>query len=168
VDLKKIDTLDLVAVGAGVVTLVLSLMPAYISATVSASDTNPFGDTVGSTGSESVWGTWGVIGVLLIVLVTVGVAVQAVAPTVLPDGVPYRLVALAVGGLGTVLLILRGLTSTRFVTTYEVEISTGPGWSGWLIFATSIAFTVALALRWRASDEQLPSRPASGQTPPAA
>ncbi|GAA1732619.1 hypothetical protein [Aeromicrobium alkaliterrae] len=162
-DLSKINPLSLGALVAGVLTIILSFIPSFVTASVDS-------DLAGidySSGTNA-WDGFGVLAVLLIVVATAAIAVKVFAPQVIPAGVPISLIAAAAAGLGTLLLILRAFT---YSGGFGVDV--GPGWSAFVIFITAIALTVLAALGFKESGEKVPDfnngggQPPAGPTPPA-
>lgn len=133
---------------AGGVSIILSFFSRY--ATV---DLGPLG-----THGTSAWDSYGTLGILLVIAATAIVAVKALAAGSLPDGAPWSLIALGAAGLGTILLILRAFTYGSGVN---------PGWSGWLLFITTIVLTAFAFLLFKDSGEKIPEIN-KRDTPPAA
>ncbi|MDF1703360.1 MAG: hypothetical protein P1U38_01150 [Aeromicrobium sp.] len=163
-DLSKINPLNLGALVAGGLTIILSFIPSYVTASI---DSDIAG--VNFSSGTSAWDSFAVLGVLLLVAATAAIAVKVFAPQVIPAGVPINLAAAGAAGLGTLLLILRAFT---YSGGFGVDV--GPGWSGYAIFITSIALTVFAALGFKDSGEKLPDfnnngggQPPAGPTPPA-
>lgn len=163
-DLSKINPLNLGALVAGGLTIILSFIPSYVTASI---DSDIAG--VNFSSGTSAWDSFAVLGVLLLVAATAAIAVKVFAPQVIPAGVPINLAAAGAAGLGTLLLILRAFT---YSGGFGVDV--GPGWSGYAIFITSIALTVFAALGFKDSGEKLPDfnnnngggQPPAGPTPP--
>lgn len=159
VDFKSLGKYEQGALVAGGVSLIVSFFTAYVKASFDGG--KDLGISVSS--GISAWHSYATLGILLVIAATAVVAVKAFAKDVLPDGVPWNLVALAAAGLGTLLLILRAFT----VGGGGGGVSVGPGWSGYLLFLTTIALTVFTFLSFRESGEKLPEMPKKGDTPPA-
>lgn len=157
VDLKTIGTFNLGALVAGVVSLILSFISSYVVASTDVPGAGNFSAGVNA------WDSYATLGILLVIIATVLVAVKVFAAQSLPAGVPVNLIALVAAALGTVLLILRALT---YSGGFGVDV--GPGWSGYLLFVSTIALTVFTALSFKSSGEQLPNRNAGGHNPPPA
>src|SRR5699024_2868871 len=102
-----------------------SFFPSYITVSI-----GPFNEGVNA------WHSFATLGVLLVIVATAVVAVKAFAAENLPDGVPWNIVITACAGVGTLLLLLRGLTVSH----------AGMGWSGWVLIIASAALTVFAAL----------------------
>ena len=161
VDFKSIGKFEQGALIAGVLALILSFIPKYYT----ASYDGPGGFGVSS--GISAWHSYATFGVLLIIAATAIVAVKAFARENLPDGVPWNLVAAALSGVGTVLVILRAI----FDDAPDFPgVSAGPGWSGYLLFVAGIVLTVFTVLSFRESGEKLPqaNKNNGGTTPPPA
>lgn len=136
-DLKAVNKNDLGAMIAGVVALFFSFFSYYARASVKG---------FGSAGT-SAWDSYATLGMLLILVALAAAAVFAFAGQVLPAGVPWRLIAAGVAGLGTLLLILRAFTYGDGGAGFSgVDVSVGPGWSAYLLFIATIAMTVFLVL----------------------
>jgi hypothetical protein len=157
VDLNSIKKTDLGALVAGGLALVLSLIGSYISVSVDVPDgAEGFGITDDGGGVTNAWTSYATLGMLLIAVAVALVAVMVFAPHVLPAGVPFNLVAAAAAGLGTLLVLLRALTYSESSGFGGIEVSAGPGWSGWLLFVATIALTVFAALGFKGSGEKAP------------
>jgi len=162
VDLSKINPLNLGALVAGGVSFILSLLPAYVTVSV---DSDLAG--VDYSNGTNAWASYATFGILLVILATAIIAVKVFAPQVVPAGVPVNLVAAAVAGLGTLLLLLRAIFPGDTGGGFGVDISAGPGWSGYLLFLSTIALTVFAALGFKESGEKIPEFNAGGGQPPA-
>lgn len=149
IDFKSLGKFEQGALAAGVLSLLLSFFNSYI--TVSAGGSKILSGLDISYGS-SAWTSYATLGVLLVIAATAIVAAKAFAADSLPTGVPWYLVALAAAGLGTVLIILRALT----IGGGGGGVSVGPGWSGWLLFVSTIALTACAALLFKESGEKMP------------
>lgn len=148
-NLADMNRTQLGALVAGALTVVLSLFPAYV--TVSFDGDEELGIPGISDGTNA-WSSYATLGILLVIVATAIIALKQFRPQVLPATVPWNLVTAGAAGLGALLLILRALTATESIS----GVSVGPGWSGWLIFVTSIALTVFAVLGFRESGEKLP------------
>ncbi|EFQ84232.1 hypothetical protein HMPREF0063_10948 [Aeromicrobium marinum DSM 15272] len=151
-DFKALGKFEQGALVAGGVSLILSFFDRYLRISF---DTGISG--IGGTFGSNAWTSYATLGMLLIVAATAVVAVKAFAATSLPDGVPWNLVAFATATLGTILIVLRAITAGDGV---------GPGWSGYLLFLSTIALSVMTFLSFRASGEKVPE--IKKDTPPAA
>jgi hypothetical protein len=143
------------ALVAGALTFLLSLFPSYITVSFDGDEAMGIGSISDGTNA---WESYATLGMLLVIVATGLVAVKLFAPQVLPATIPWNLVTAAAAGLGALLLILRALTASESV----MGVSVGPGWSGWLIFVTSIALTVFAVLGFRESGEKLPGNGDAG------
>lgn len=147
VDFKALGINTQGALGAGAVTLIFSFFTAF-----NTLDLGPYG-----SGGISAWESYGTFAMLLFVLGVAVIAVKVFAAASLPDGIPWSLAALALVGVGTVLLILRGLT-------YSVA---NPGWSGYIVFIAAIATTYFAFALFKESGEKIPEiNKGGGNTPP--
>ena len=151
VDFKSLGKYEQGALIAGGLSIILSFFGSYVTI-----DAGPV------SAGTSAWDSYATLGVLLVIGATVIVAIKAFAKENLPDGVPWSLVALAAAGLGTVLIILRAFT-------YDDGgiVDVGPGWSGWILFITTIALTAFTFLLFKESGEKMPDLNKK-DTPPAA
>lgn len=156
-DFKSLSTFEQGALVAGGLAILLSFFPNYIRASFDGG-----GIIRGVSSGTNAWTSYATLGVLLILAATALVAVRALDQKILPDGVPWNLVTLAVAGLGTFLIILRALTASDGGVGYSV----GPGWSGWLLFIATIGLTACAALSFKESGEKLPEL--KKEDPPAA
>lgn len=161
VDLKTIGTFNLGALVAGGVSLILSFIGSYVVASANVPGAGSF-----SSGTNA-WTSYATLGILLVLAATALIAVKVFAPDVVPATVPLNLVALALAALGTLLLILRALTAGNGFGGFG-SVSVGPGWSGYLLFISTIALTAFIALAFKDSGEKMPTTNQRGQTPPPA
>ncbi len=99
-DFKALDKNVQGALIAGGVTLLFSFFSRFNSV-----DLGPLG-----SGGFSAWHSYGVLAMLLVVAGVAIIALKAFSAETLPDGVPWSLAAFGAIALGTLLLILRGLT----------------------------------------------------------
>lgn len=150
VDFKSLDRNTQGALGAGVLTLIFSFFSSFNTV-----DLGPLG-----SGGFSAWHSYGVLAMLLIIAGTALIAAKVFAAESLPEAQPWNLVALALVGLGTILLIIRGFT-------WEYA---NPGWSGYVVFVTSIALTYFAFALFKESGEKVPefNKKDTPPTPPAA
>jgi hypothetical protein len=157
-DFKALSRNDQGALVAGALTILFSFFGAYVTASVKGGDDVPGLSSIDTSSGTNAWYSFATFGMLLIVVSVAVVAVKAFAASNLPDGVPWRLVALATAGLGTLLLLLRALTegSGDVPSGLGIDVSVGPGWSGWLLMISAIALTVFTALAFKDSGEKLP------------
>lgn len=158
VDFKSLGKFEQGALVAGGLAIILSFIPSYYTASYDGP-----GNISVSDGTNA-WTSYATLGVLLIIAATAVVAVKAFARENLPAGVPWNLVAAALAGLGTLLVILRAI----FDNAPDFPgVSAGPGWSGYLLFLAGIALTVFTVLSFRESGEKLPqANKSGGSTPP--
>lgn len=151
-DFKALSRNDQGALAAGALAVIFSFFGAYVTASAS-------GAGMSFSSGTNAWTSYATLGMLLVVVSVAVVAVKAFAAASLPAGVPWNLVALATAALGTVLLILRALTAGNGLgggPGLGVDVSVGPGWSGYLLFIATIALTVFTALSFRDSGEKVP------------
>ncbi len=146
VDFKSLGKFEQGALIAGGLSIILSFFPRYQSVDLGV-----------VSGGFSAWHSTGVLGMLLVIAATGIIAAKVFAADSLPDTVPWTLVALAAAGLGTIILIIRGLTWSY----------ANPGWSGYLLFLTTIALTAFTFLLFKESGEKMPDLNKKNDTPPA-
>lgn len=154
-DFKALSKFDQGALVAGAVAILFSFFDAYVTASVKGG--GDLGIAVDTSSGRNAWYSFATLGILLVVVAVAVVALKAFAPQNLPDGVPWRLVALGTAAFGTLLLVLRPLTEGGdYSSGLGVEVSVGPGWSGWIVYLAAIALTVFTALAFKDSGEKLP------------
>ncbi|MFM9378681.1 hypothetical protein [Gordonia sp. VNK21] len=141
-DLKSLHPFQTGALAAGLVALIFSFFNRFVTASF-----------MGQTAGENAWYSYAVLGMLLIIAATVLVAVQAFAPDVLPATAPWNLITMVVAGLGTLLLLVRGLTEDNAGFT---GVDVGIGWTGWIVIIAGTVLTIFSVLSFRDSDEKLP------------
>ena len=160
-DIKTVGKNDQVALIAGAVAVLLTFFPSYAKASVS-------GGGIDVSESKSAWVEWATFGTLLLIAAFVIIVLRVVVGNVLPDGVPWNLVTAAAAGLGTLLLVIYVFTFGGDLGSVpsSIDVSTGPGWSGWLLIVAAIVFTVFAALGFKESGEKMPDLN-KNDTPPA-
>lgn len=163
-DFKALSRNDQGALVAGALAILFSFFGAYVTVSVDGGEDLPGLDYSAGTNA---WESFATLGMLLLVVAVVVVAVKAFAAQSLPDGVPWRLVALATAALGTLLVVVRAFTAGGDIPSGLGGVSVGPGWSGWLLFVAAIALTVFTALAFKDSGEKLPEANKKND-PPAA
>ena len=147
-DFRSLGKFEQGALIAGAVSFILSFFSTYIRISLDGANTMPGMDF--SAGS-SAWTSYATLGILLVIAATAIVAVKAFATESLPAGIPWNLAALAAAGLGTFLIIIRAFT----IGGGGSGVNVGPGWSGWLLFLSTIALTAFTALSFKASGEKV-------------
>lgn len=123
---NNLSIFDKIALGSAAVFFLFSFFTRFRKV-----DIGPFG-----TYGISAWHSYAVAGLLLALLATVLVALKAVQPSVLPDGVPWPLVTGAAAAVGWFLVLLRGLTYS----------GGSVGWSGWIVFLAGLIFAAATVI----------------------
>lgn len=175
-DIKALSKNDQGLLISGAVTVVLLFFPAYVKASVTSTEAGLGG--LGGSESKSAWVEWATFGTLLLIAAFVLVILKVVVRNVLPAGIPWSLIITALAGLGTLILALYAFTFGPDVPAFAqdtIELSTGPGWSGWVLLIAAIVFTVFAALSFKDSGEKIPeinkgggNRPQAGPTTPQA
>ncbi|MCW2829391.1 MAG: hypothetical protein JWP31_83 [Aeromicrobium sp.] len=147
VDFKSLGKFEQGALIAGALSFIFSFFDHYVTA-----------EAGGVGGGIAAWESYATLGMLLIIVATAIIAARAFARDSLPADLPWNLIALVAAGLGTILLILRAVT-------FDYG---SPGWSGYVLFITTIALTVFTALMFRDSGDKMPDFNKRNNTPPAA
>lgn len=168
-DLKQVSRNDKGVLGAGIVALIFSFIPHYYG--VSA---NILGQHYSS--GVSAWHSYAFLGMLLILIATALAAIAVTGAAQLPKlPVGLNLAVAALAGLGTLLVLIRGLTAGS---------GGGPGysyglqWSGYIVILAGVVEVVFSVLNARAAGEKLAwdatamsrpaaAAPATGYAPPA-
>ncbi len=164
-DFNALGKNDKVALVTGALTTILLFFPAYAKASVSAGDS---GLSIGSVSeSKSAFVEWATFVALLLIVAFVIVVLRVVVGN-LPAGVPWNLITAGLAGLGTLLLIIYVFTFGPDVPSgISVDLSTGPGWSGWILMPVAIVFSVFAFLGFKDSGEQIPDFNKGNDAPPA-
>jgi hypothetical protein len=132
-DLKQVSRNDKGLIGAGIVVFISSFFDFYGS----------------SFGSWTAWHSYGFLGVLLLLLATVVAAARVLANAKLPKlPVGENLLVAGLAALGTLLLILRGVT-------YKTFPGVGLQWGAYVIFIAGAAVTAFAVMNFRSSGEKL-------------
>lgn len=158
VDFKSLGKNDQGALISGALAVIFTFFGSYI--TVSAGSISA---------GHNAWDGIGVLGSLLLVAALALVAARIFAADALPAGVPWNLITLAAAALGTIILVIKGLTfSPDGLPSSGVD--SGPGWSGWVLFVLAIVFTAFTALLFKESGEKIPeiNKKDTPPAPPAA
>ena len=148
-DFKSLGKFEQGALVAGAVSIILSFFSAYVRVSFDGGEAIP---GVNFSSGTNAWTSYATLGMLLVVVATAIVAVKAFAKESLPAGVPWNLAALGAAAVGTLMIIIRGLT----VGGGGSGVNVGPGWSGWLLFLSTLALTAFTALSFRESGEKIP------------
>ena len=163
-DLKSLNRLDQVVLGAGVLALIFSFFP-FFGVSESASGFHV-------SASVNAWHSYGFLGVLLVLLATGLAAARIFAPTSIPTlPVGINLLTAALAGLGFLILLLRGFT---YSAPSGPGISAGIRVTGIILLVLVLAETVAAVMGFKASGEAMPDfkamqankAAAGGATPP--
>lgn len=145
-DLKALDRLEQVVLGAGVLAFIVSFFPFY------GASFNAGGLSISS--SVTAWHSYGFLGMLLVLAATAVAAVRLFSPKTL-EGLPVggNLLVFVLSAVGTVLVILRGFTYTH---ASGAGGSVGVKWGGYLLMIILIVQAVAAFMLFRKSEEVLP------------
>jgi hypothetical protein len=147
-DLKNLDRLDQVVLGAGVLALIVSLFFPIWGTHISVKG-------LGSGGASiNAWHGLAAFGMLLVLVATGIAAARVFAAASLPTmPVGVNLLTFALSALGTVIVIIRELT---YPHASIAGYSYGVRWGGYLLFLLLIAQAVAAFLLFRKSGEAMP------------
>jgi hypothetical protein len=145
-DLKSLDRLEQVVLGAGVVAFIVAFFPFY--------GYSFSGAGISLSYSVSAWHSWSFLGMILVLAATVVAAVRLFSAQTL-ESLPVggNLVTLVLSGLGTLLVILRAFT---YKHVSGAGGSVGVKWGGYLLMIVLIVQVVAAFLLFRKSEEVLP------------
>src|SRR6185437_2282993 len=166
-DVKQIKRNDQVILGAGILFLLLSFFAPFYGVS---------GGGFGGSASVTAWHSYGFLAVLLIIIAVAIVAFRVFANGTLPAlPIGPNLLVVAVSGLGTLLLLLRGFT---YKTASGGGYSVGLKWGAWVLYILAIAVVVGAVMNLMASGEKIAWDPtvmnkgggaaAGGVVPPAA
>jgi hypothetical protein len=168
-DVKQIKRNDQVILGAGILFLLLSFFAPFYG--VSYHGAGGFGGSA----SVTAWHSYGFLGVLLIIIAVAIVAYRVFANGALPAlPIGPNLLVVAVAGLGTLLLLLRGFT---YKSASGGGYSVGLKWGAWVLYILAIAVVVGAVMNLMGSGEKIAWDPAAmnkgsaapgGVVPPAA
>jgi hypothetical protein len=168
-DVKQIKRNDQVILGAGILFLLLSFFAPFYG--VSYHGAGGFGGSA----SVTAWHSYGFLAVLLIIIAVAIVAYRVFANGSLPAlPIGPNLLVVAVSGLGTLLLLLRGFT---YKSASGGGYSVGLKWGAWVLYILAIAVVVGAVLNLLASGEKVAWDPTAmnkggaaggGVVPPAA
>src|SRR5690348_4105567 len=140
-DLKQVSRNDKGLIGAGVVAFIASFLPYY-------------GITAGPySASTNAWTGYATFGLLLIFIATGIAAARVFGNANLPKlPVGANLLVVALGALGTLLVILRGFT---YPHASFPGGSYGVKWGGYVLMIAGLALTAFAAMNFRSSGEKL-------------
>ena len=158
-DPKTVSTVDWGVMGAAAGVFLFSLFSSYVTLSFDGDD-EVFGEY---SSGVSAWNSYATLGVLLLLAVGALAAARVFAGVALPDvGVGWNLIAAAVAGLGTLLVILRAFT---YPDGFGIDV--GPGWSGYVLMLLALVETAFAVLAFRTSGEQAPWQGGGGRPPSA-
>ncbi|MFT3898646.1 MAG: hypothetical protein QM728_00150 [Gordonia sp. (in: high G+C Gram-positive bacteria)] len=141
-DVKKANVFGLGALGAGVLALIFSVFNHYVY----AKGVVPALGVQVREGGVNAWHGWALVGSLLVLAAVIVLVAAVFFDEVIPAG-PWNLVAATLAGVGTLILIIRGLTLKESVDFGGIlEENIGIGWSGWALIVAGLATTVLAAL----------------------
>lgn len=167
-DFNALGKNDKVALVTGAVSTLLLFFPAYAKASVSYN--GDAGISLGDVSeSKSAFVEWATLGALLILAAFVIVVLRVVVGN-LPAGVPWNLITAAAAGLGALILVIYVFTfgpDVPSIAEDSIDLSTGPGWSGWILLPVSIVFAVFSFFGFKDSGEQIPEFNKGNDAPPA-
>jgi hypothetical protein len=169
-DVKQIKRNDQVILGAGILFLLLSFFAPFYG--VSYHGAGGFGGSA----SVTAWHSYGFLAVLLIIIAVAIVAARVFGNASLPAlPIGPNLLVVAVSGLGTLLLLLRGFT---YKSASGGGYSVGLKWGAWVLYILAIAVVVGAVMNLMSSGEKIAWDPtamnkgggaaAGGVVPPAA
>ncbi|MGH3458383.1 hypothetical protein [Aeromicrobium sp.] len=127
---------------AGALALVLSLLPWFTMVTF---------DGPGQDISTTAWTSFATIGMVLLLGASAFVAIMAISDEALPKVVPWHLIAVVMAAAGTLLIVLKVLTTGSSAP----GVNAGPGWSGLLLVAVAIVLTFFSVQAFRESEDEL-------------
>ncbi len=170
-DFKALNKNDQAALATGAVAVLLTFFPWYGTIKVKVKGGDSLGSLGGGSDSINSWHELATLGTLLLIAAFVIVVLRVVVGNVLPAGAPWNLITAGLAGLATLILVIYVFTfgpDVPSIAKDSIEVSSGPGWSGWLLLIAAIAFTVFSFLGFRASGEKIPEmNKRDGNTPPA-
>jgi hypothetical protein len=155
-DLQAIDKKDLGILIAGGVAFIASLLP-YVGVDVD------FGGLHASN-SVNAWHSYAILGLLLIFAGAIVVALKVFGGDAVPElPVGVHVLAAALAGLGTLLVLIRAFTySDNGVPGADVSVK----WGGYLLILAGIVEAVLAVLAMRESGESIPGVSSGRTTPP--
>lgn len=144
-NIAKWNIFDKIALGAGVLFFIFSLLNGFIHASVKSQTF--MGETYGggSQTNGTAWHSWGWIAVLLVLAAVILVALKAV-DGIVPPTVPMPLVVAGAAGLGWLLLVIRAFTGGGYPNPAGSGVSVSPGWSAWVLFIIGLAIVAAVVI----------------------
>lgn len=159
-DISKVKGNDRFIAGGAVLLLVLSFFPWY---SVSAKGLGGFG----GSNSGSLWDVYGILKLALFLALAAGAVVVArlmgaLDDVNLPAGV--NLITLGLSGLATLIFLLRLFGAYDSAGSGAFKVSAHPAFGWYLGLLVSAGMTYFAFLNFKASGEQLPTKP--GDTPP--
>jgi hypothetical protein len=160
---RQVGNNDLGVMAAGAAALVFSFLP-YVGVSFKITG-------VGSTSASiNAWHGIAFLGVLLLVAAAGVVAARVFGGVTLPTlPVGWHVVLTALAGIGTLILIVRGLTYGGDTAVLGSSVSAGMRWGGYLLSLAGIAETVFAVMGLRESGESLSfDRGTQGDVPPPA
>ena len=137
-EINKANSVDLIALVAGIVAIVFSFFHHYVVGKLAIADLGE------ETAGMSTWATgWSTFGTILLIIATVLVALAAFAGKSLPAA-PWRLIAAGVAAVGALTLIIRAFSLTEHESLGDVvEESVSVGWSGWVVIIAGLVLAAA-------------------------
>jgi hypothetical protein len=146
-DLKNLNRLDQVVLGAGVLGLIVSLFFPIWGVSVSVKG-------FGGGSSINAWHGLAAFGMLLVLVATAIAAVRVFAAANLPTmPIGVNLLTFVLSAVGTLIVVIRELT---YPHASVPGYSYGVKWGGYLLFVLLIAQAVAAFMLFRKSGEAMP------------
>ena len=160
---REVDSNDLGVMAAGVAALVFSFLP-YVGASYKVKGLG------GGSVHINAWHGWAFLGLLLLLAAAAVVAARVFADVTLPDlPVGWHVLVAAAAALGTLILLLRGLSwgGSEF-SGVGASYSSGMRWGGYLLVLAGIAEAAFAVLALRASGESVSFDRGTPDAPPPA
>jgi hypothetical protein len=154
-DLKSLNRLDQVVLGAGVLAFILSLFHTFTS-----SVSGPSAALLGSLGSHThatAWHNWGILGMLFVLAATGVAAARLFAPASVPKlPVGLNLLTLVLSGLGFLCLVIAWFHNSASESFEGIKVSVHLGFFGYLLLLVALGQLVAAFLQFKSSGEVMP------------
>jgi hypothetical protein len=158
---RDVGTNDLGVMAAGAAALVFSFLP-YVGVSYKVKG---FG---GGSAHINAWHGWAFLGLVLVVAAAAVVAARVFADVTLPTmPVGWHVLVAGAAGLGTLILLLRGLSwgGAEF-SGLGTSYSSGMRWGGYLLVLAGLVETAFAVLALRASGESVSFDRGTPDAPP--